>query len=100
MTEDCVEAIKDITATGMTLRGTIWGKNKAAACARGAAAKNNGKMIPPGNLPAHAKAMATSFATPTDNAAWADWNGTEGFTYACWVKIVAKPCFVAAKAVC
>jgi hypothetical protein len=52
------------------------------AWANGAAAKNNGKMIPPGNFPAQASAMATSFAIPTCNAALELANGRDGFTLA------------------
>ena len=65
----------------------------------GAAAKKRGKMIPPGNLPAQASAMASSLATPTCIAAEAEANGTLGSTLAAAVSALSSPCFVAENAV-
>ena len=86
----------------MTATGRILGPNPMMdwnACAIGAAAKNNGKMIPPGNLPAHANAIANSLAIPSCRAADALVNGRDGLTLAVDVSKVDRPCFVAPKAV-
>ena len=61
VTEACVAAIKQNTMTGNRF-GPI---NVEHACANGAAAKNRGKIIPPGNFPAQASAIEISFAMPT-----------------------------------
>eukprot|EP00554_Chaetoceros_debilis_P002829 CAMPEP_0194090438 /NCGR_PEP_ID=MMETSP0149-20130528/39027_1 /TAXON_ID=122233 /ORGANISM="Chaetoceros debilis, Strain MM31A-1" /LENGTH=92 /DNA_ID=CAMNT_0038774677 /DNA_START=188 /DNA_END=466 /DNA_ORIENTATION=+ len=71
----------------------------ANACAIGAAANINGNMIPPGKFPAHARAIATNFATPTCAAADAFSKGRDGLTLAKLVRKSAKPCFVAENAV-
>ena len=61
VTEACVDAIRHITATGSTLGPMI----EVVAYVKGAAAKKRGKMIPPGNFPAQARAMAINLARPT-----------------------------------
>jgi hypothetical protein len=53
VTDACVAPIKQNTATG-TKSDPI---NEPNACANGAVAKNRGNIIPPGNFPAHARAM-------------------------------------------
>ena len=61
VTDAWADAMVQITRTGNTDGFT----QALHAWAKGAAAKNSGKMIPPGNLPAHAKIIASSFAAPT-----------------------------------
>ena len=95
VTEACVAAIVQITRTGRTEGVT----KEAQACANGAAAKKRGKMMPPGNFPAHANAMAISLATPTCRAALDPAKGTDGLTRAAVVSKAGKPCLVAAKLV-
>ena len=61
----CVDAINAIIAMGDTDSGKYESSNISTECAMGAAEKNSGKMIPPGNLPAHARAIARSLTHPT-----------------------------------
>ena len=59
VTEACVAAMRLITRTG----SSAVGNSAAKPCARAAAAKKRGKMMPPGKPPATASAMAVSLAT-------------------------------------
>lgn len=86
-----------MTATGTTLDNPNMDEQ---AWARGAAAKNSGKIIPPGNFPAQARAMASSFAIPTCVAAATLVNGNDGLTRATLISSSDSPCFVAENAVC
>ena len=95
MTEACVAAIVEITRTGKTAGVTM----KAQACANGAEAAKSGKMIPPGNFPAHASVIARSFATPTWRAALDPAKGIDGLTRAAVVRMAGMPCLVARKLV-
>ena len=52
-------------------------------------------MLPPGNLPAHAREIAKSFAKPICAASHALENGIDGFIKARRVKDVGRPCLVA-----
>mmetsp|Transcript_28069 Transcript_28069/g.60410 ORF Transcript_28069/g.60410 Transcript_28069/m.60410 type:complete len:277 (+) Transcript_28069:233-1063(+) len=79
VTAESVADIKLMSHTGISAgEATL-----ATLCARAAAAKKRGKMIPPGKPPAHARAMASSFAVPTMTAACAVANGTVTSTRAC-----------------
>lgn len=99
VTDACVDAIRDMTATGETAAGKDMGSRLKAACARGAAAKKSGKIIPPGNLPAQARAMESNLALPTCAASHPVWNGMDGSTRATVVRAVDRPCLVAMNAV-
>mmetsp|Transcript_40965 Transcript_40965/g.98786 ORF Transcript_40965/g.98786 Transcript_40965/m.98786 type:complete len:112 (+) Transcript_40965:388-723(+) len=101
VTDAWVAAIKHMTASGTTgeMLDVAELNNEQVACARGAAAKKSGKIMPPGNFPAQARAIEISFATPTCTAAEADAKGRLGFTRAWLVKKLESPCLVAAKAV-
>mmetsp|Transcript_27507 Transcript_27507/g.92583 ORF Transcript_27507/g.92583 Transcript_27507/m.92583 type:complete len:319 (+) Transcript_27507:370-1326(+) len=65
VTAESVAVMRLITHTGISAEGTM----ATRLCAIAAAAKKSGKMMPPGKPPAHARAMATSFAAPTWSAA-------------------------------
>jgi len=95
VTEACVAPIRQNTITGTILLEM----DKPIAWAIEPDAKKSGKIIPPGNFPEHASAIAISFAIPTCSAAEADPNGIEGSTFAMLVKALDSPCFVEAKAV-
>mmetsp|Transcript_22011 Transcript_22011/g.32624 ORF Transcript_22011/g.32624 Transcript_22011/m.32624 type:complete len:143 (+) Transcript_22011:97-525(+) len=95
VTDACVAPIKQKTATGTKLDPIT----ELHACTNGAAAKKRGKMIPPGNFPAHARAMEISFAIPTWTAADALSKGRDGLTLATLVSISDRPCLVAINAV-
>ena len=95
VTDACNDAIKDMTATGMTPGPT----KEAKACANGGAAEKRGNIIPPGNFAAQASAIETSFTIPTLRAARPLAYGTDGLTIAALVKGAISPCFVASKAV-
>ena len=65
-----VAAIKLITINGATKEEVGMNELKADvnACPNDAPFDSNGKITPPGNLPAEAKAIAKNFANPTFNA--------------------------------
>ena len=65
VTDACVAAIKDITATGAIEAGIDAPNSAMTECAKGAAAKNRGNMMPPGFFPAQANAIDKSLASPT-----------------------------------
>ena len=95
VTDACNAAIKDITATGITPGPT----KDAKACAKGGAAEKRGNIIPPGNFPAHARAIETNLTSPIFKAAKPFAYGTDGLTTAALVKGAISPCFVASNAV-
>ena len=87
VTDACVASIKQNMATAIKFGPT----NDEHACAKGAAAKDRGKIIPHGNFPAQASEMEISFAIPTWIAAAGLAKGIDGFTLAALVKASDKP---------
>ena len=102
VTDACADAINDMTATGRIDDPIVVTPNREviAKCANGAAAANNGNIIPPGNCPAHAIAIDIILIIDICNAAIALGYGTFGLTIAPVVNCFIKPCLVVINGVC